>query len=129
MCACALNNLSKKNLLTRDPAFIMVFAASRLMGAHANDRVSMRWWIGEDYAMVARDDGKKEVVMGVSVQNWHTSTERTTLHGFKALFSSRLGVRITTRRAASHCALGSRFARCHSTFCGTPAWLGLFPIA
>ena len=31
-----------------------------MMGAHANDRVSMRWWIGEDCVMVASDDGAEE---------------------------------------------------------------------
>ena len=31
-----------------------------MMAAHANDRVSMRWWIGEDRAMVASDDGAEE---------------------------------------------------------------------
>ena len=27
-----------------------------MMGAHANDRVSMRWWIGEEVVVVAGDD-------------------------------------------------------------------------
>ena len=38
----------------------MVVVVSRLMGAHANDRVSMRWWIGEDCVMVAGDDDAEE---------------------------------------------------------------------
>ena len=68
-------------------------------------------------------------VAGVSVQDYHICIERTTIIGFRALLSSRLGIRVTTRSAASHRTRGSRFARCHSTFCGTSAWLGLFPIA
>ena len=42
-----------------------------MMAAHANDRVIMRWWIGEDCVMVAGDDDaeEKEVVGGVSVHN------------------------------------------------------------
>ena len=98
-----------------------------MMGAHANDHVSMRWWIGEDCLMVAGDDGAEEKEFWV--QHCHTSTERTTIHGFRALLSSRLGVRITTGRVASDYARGSRFARCHSASFGTSAWLGLFPIA
>ena len=67
---------------------------------------------------------------GGSVQkNWHVSIERTTIHGFRAWFSIRLGIRVTTGRVATHCARGSRFVHCHSTFCGTSAWLGLYPIA
>ena len=31
-----------------------------MMGAHANDRVSMRWWIGEEFVIVAGDDGAGE---------------------------------------------------------------------
>ena len=57
------------------------------------------------------------------------SIKRTTIHGFKALLSSRLRAQITTGRAASHCARGSRFACCHSTLCGTSTWLALFPLA
>ena len=70
-----------------------------------------------------------KVVVAVSVHDWHIRIKRTTIHGFKALLSSRLRVRVTTRGAAGHCAWGSRFARCHSTFCGTSARLDLFPIA
>ena len=72
---------------------------------------------------------QEEVVVGISVHDWHIRIERTTIHGFTALLSNRLGIRVTTQRVASHCARGSRFARCHSTLCGTPAWLGLYPIA
>ena len=72
---------------------------------------------------------QEEVVVGISVHDWHIRIKRTTIHGFKALLSSRLRAQITTGRAASHCARGSRFARCHSTLCGTSAWLALFPLA
>ena len=61
--------------------------------------------------------------------DWHIRIERTTIIGFRALLSSRLRVRVTTGRAASHCARGSGFARCHSASCGTSGWLALFPIA
>ena len=37
------------------------------MGAHPNDRVSMRWWIGEEFVMVAGDDGAEEIGWGGSV--------------------------------------------------------------
>ena len=95
-----------------------------------DDRVSTYWWIGYEFVMVAGADGAvEEAVMGVSVYDWHTSTKRTTIHCFRALLSSRLGVRVTTRRAASHCALGSRFARCHSTFGGASGWLSSHPRA
>ena len=77
------------------------------------------------------DDGAEEggggqslFMIGISVPS-----VRTTIHGFRALLSSRLRAQVTTVRAASHCARGSRFARCHSTLCGTSAWLGLHPIA
>ena len=82
--------------------------------------------------MVASDHGAEQKEVGVGslcVQYWHTSTERTTLHSFRALLSSRLSIRVTTRRAASHCARGSGFARCHATSFGTSARLVLFPIA
>ena len=72
---------------------------------------------------------QEEEAVEVSVHDWHVSIERTTIHGFRALLSSRLGTRVATRRVASHCARGSGFARCHSTFFGTSAWLSLFPIA
>ena len=72
---------------------------------------------------------EEEVVVGISVHGWHIRIERTTIIGFRALLSNRLRAQITTGRAASHCARGSRFARYHSTFCGTSAWLGLFPLA
>ena len=72
---------------------------------------------------------QQEVVVGVSVHDWDIGIERTTIHGFRALLSIRLFLRVTTRRVASHCARGSRFACCHSTFCGTFGWLGLYPIA
>ena len=65
----------------------------------------------------------------MTVHDWHTGTKRTTSLGSRALLSIGLGIRVTTGRAASHRARGSRFARGHSTFCGTSAWLGLFPIA
>ena len=77
------------------------------------------------------DDGAEEggggqslFMIGISVPS-----VRTTIHGFRALLSNRLRVRVTTGRVATHCARGSRFACSHSTFCGTSAWLGLFPIA
>ena len=60
-----------------------------MMGAHANERVRMCWSIGGDFVMVASNDC--------------VSMERTTIHGFRALLSSRLRVQITTRRAATHC--------------------------
>ena len=72
---------------------------------------------------------QEEVVVGISIHNWHVRIERTTSLGSRAVLSIGLGIRVTTGRAASHCTRGSRFARCHSTFCGTPAWLGLFPLA
>ena len=72
---------------------------------------------------------QKEEAVGVSVHDWHTATKRTTIHGFRALLSSRLRIKVTTGRVASHCARRSGFARCHSAFCGTTGWLGLFPIA
>ena len=72
---------------------------------------------------------QQEVVVGVSVHDWDIGIERTTIHGFRALFSSRLGIGVTTGRVATHCARGSRFARCHPTSFGTSASLGLFPIA
>ena len=37
------------------------------MAAHANDRVSMRWWIGEDCMMLAGDDGAEEKEVGESL--------------------------------------------------------------
>ena len=46
--------------------------------------------------------------------------ERTTIPGFRALVSSRLDVRVTTRRVASHRAECYRFARCHSTLVAHP---------
>ena len=72
---------------------------------------------------------QEEEAVGISVYGWHIRIERTTIHGFRTLLSSRLRVQITTGRAASHRARDSRFARCHSTFCSTFGWLGLFPIA
>ena len=81
------------------------------------------------FVMGVADDGALERGVGVSVQKWHTTVKRTAIHGFRALFSSGLGIRVTTRRVASHCARCSRFARGHSTLCGTSAWLGLFPLA
>ena len=44
-----LNNLSTKHLDKRPNI--------KIMGAHSNDRVSMCWWIGEEFVMVASDDG------------------------------------------------------------------------
>ena len=52
---------------------------------------------------------------------------RTTILGFRALLGSRLGIRVTTRRAASHRARGTRCARCHAAFRGTSGRLGLYP--
>ena len=72
---------------------------------------------------------QEEEAMGISVHDWHIRIERTTVIGFRTLLSSRLRVQITTRSAASYRARDSRFARCHSTFCSTFGWLGLFPIA
>ena len=72
---------------------------------------------------------QEEVVCELLFTIGITATKRTTILGCRALFSIGLGIRVTTGRAASHCARGSRFARCHSTFCGTSAWFGLFPIA
>ena len=72
---------------------------------------------------------QKKEAAGVSVHDWHVSIERTTIHGFRAFLVSRLRIRVTTGRVATHCARGSRFARCHSASCGTSAWLGLYPIA
>ena len=34
-----------------------------MMEEHANDRVSMRWWIGEDCLMLASNDGAEENMM------------------------------------------------------------------
>ena len=70
-----------------------------------------------------------EEVVGISVHDWHIRIKRTTIHGFKALLSSRLRAQVTTGRAASHCARGSRFARWHSASFGTSARLGLYPFA
>ena len=81
--------------------------------------------------MVVGDDGAQGggggdslFMIVILVPNIHT-----TIHGFRALLSNRLRVRVTTGRVATHCARGSRFACCHSASCGTSAWLGLFPIA
>ena len=72
---------------------------------------------------------QEEEAVGISVHDWHIRIERTTIIGFRTLLSIGLFLIVTTRRVASHRARGSRFARCHSTFCGTSGWLGLFPIA
>ena len=79
--------------------------------------------------MIVDIQDEDQAMVKVPVQNWHCGTKRTTIHGFRALLSIGLGIRVTTVRAASHCARGSRFARSHSTLCGTSAWLGSFPIA
>ena len=86
---------------------------------------------GWQFVMVAGDDGAEEGG-GVSVCLFTigiTGTKRTTLHGFRAFLSIGLGVRVTTRRAATHCARGSRFACSHSAFSGTSSWPTLHPIA
>ena len=83
----------------------------------------------QKHCSIAEETVEKKDVVGVSVHDWHIRIERTTIHGFRALFSSGFVICVTTRRVATHCARGSRFARCHSTLCGTSAWLGLYPIA
>ena len=102
-----------------------------MMGAHSNDRVSMRWWIGEKFVVAVGDDGAEEGAGGQSLFMIGISVPsvRTTIHGFRALLSIGLGVRVTTGRVATHCARGSRFACSHSTLCGTSARLSLFPLA
>ena len=55
--------------------------------------------------------------------DWHIRIERTTIIGFGALLSIGLGIRVTTLGVTFHLARGSGFALCHSTFCGTSAWL------
>ena len=72
---------------------------------------------------------QEEEAVGISVYDWHIPIERTTSLGFRALLSIGLFLIVTTQRVASHRARGSRCARCHSTFRGTSAWLGLFPRA
>ena len=72
---------------------------------------------------------QEEVAVGISVYDWHIRIERTTIIGFRALLSIGFFLLVTTGRAAGHCTRVSRFARCHSTFCGTSGWLGLCPIA
>ena len=72
---------------------------------------------------------QQEEAVGVSVHDWDIGTKRTTIHSFRALLSIGLVLRVTTRRVTSHVTRGSRFARCHSTSCGTFGWLGLYPIA
>ena len=66
---CVKSFPNKKKTFNKGPSVYYGFCGIKMMGAHENDRESMRGRIGEDCAMIARDDGKKEVVMGVSVHN------------------------------------------------------------
>ena len=61
--------------------------------------------------------------------DWPAFIARTTILGFRALLGTRLGVRVTTRRAASHRPRGTRCARGHAAFSGTSGRLGLYPVA
>ena len=64
---------------------------------------------GWQFVMVAGDDGAEEGG-GVSVCLFTigiTGTKRTASLGSRALLSIGLGIPITTRRAATHCARGS----------------------
>ena len=83
--------------------------------------------------MVASHNGaekeEEEARVGISAHDWRVRIEHTTIHGFRALLSIGLGIRVTTRGAASHCALDSRFTGCHSAFFGTATWITLYPIA
>ena len=65
----------------------------------------------------------------VPVHERYTGITRTTVHGFRALLGSRLGVLVATGRAATHCPRGSRLAGCHAAPCGTSGRLGLYPSA
>ena len=79
--------------------------------------------------MIVDIQDEDEAMVQGPVQNWHCGIKRTTIHGFKALFSNRLRFRVTTGRVATHCARGSRFACPHSTLCGTSAGISLYPNA
>ena len=88
---------------------------------------------------LARVDGEADVAAFAhgralcgAISTGFGETVRATAYaicGFGAFFLTRLGVRVTTRRGATHCARGSRFARCHSTFCDTSSRLSLYPSA
>ena len=62
------------------------------------------WW---QFVMVAGADGSAGGGGGSVFSELAYGANRTTIHGFGALFSSRLGIRITIIRAANHCARGS----------------------
>ena len=83
------------------------------MRVYSNDRASIcgvdvggsvRIWRWLRVIMVQEE----EEVVGVSVHNWHIRIKRTTLHGFRALLSIGLGIRVAIQRVANHLARGSR---------------------
>ena len=86
-------------------------------------------YTGESETTAVRCWKKKNEWQKSLFNNWHASIEHTTIHGLKALLGSRLGICVTTRRAASHRARGTRCARCHAAFRGTSGRLGLYPVA
>ena len=99
------------------------------MGTKVENRVCMCWLMGGSLQWLRAMMVQEKDTVEVSVQNWHVSIERTTSLGCRAFRSIGLGIQVTTRRAASHLAWGSRFACFHSTFSGTSGWLTLHPIA
>ena len=94
-------------------------------GERSRSHVLVDCWY---FVMVAGDDGAGEGGRERACSQEHTASTRTTIPGFRALVSSRLDVRVTTRRVTSHRTQCSRFACCHSTLVTHPLGSACFQL-